>query len=225
LFNAAVDQLVFDFNCRPGSYIDPSWLDDETGRSLLPLTGSADAQARGLADVWLLDHFAIADGFDFDFDFTHPARRLLLLDGQTLRDVALMLGLSALSHLLRTWVTGASQRALQRALGDDAFGFFHQQVLTRRPVSRPVVGSALAQRWLHDASWPAVAERFGTRLLLLGCEPPGGALFRRAQLKLPRAHSEMSRARPLPDARRHAVLEFCIGCVVQHRHSTWHWLF
>jgi YOP proteins translocation protein K (YscK) len=223
MFAARVDQLVFDFNCRPSSYIDPSWLPPEVHSAMQRLVDATDSQSRGQVDLWLLEHFDLSD--KTDFDFTHPASRLLLLDSAALRDMALLLGLSSLTHLLRTWVTRSRQLQIREAVGDDVFSFFNEHVLTWQPVSRPVVGKQVASKWAESGAWLQAARRFGTTLLLLSCGAVDHPSIKRAQLKFPKAHGELIRTKPLSPARQQAVLEFCIGCVVHHRHSPWHWLF
>lgn len=222
MFKARVDQLVYDFNCRPLDYIDTSWLDDHERAPIERLTRSTDPQARAQASAWLLRRFALDD--ESDFDFAQPARRVMLLDPATLRDLALFLGLSALGRWLRTWVERAQQLHLRETVGESAFDWYVAHVLPRAPVARWSMEREQAERLLRSPQLLHVAARVGSQLLL-GADTPGGPAMRRAQLKLPRATAELRRDKPLSDARREAIAEFCIGCVIRERHPQWHWLF
>ncbi len=223
MFKAPVDQLVYDFNCRPLDYVDASWLDDHERATFERLARSTDEQARALASAWLLRRFALDDACDFDF--AQPARRLLLLDPATLRDLSLFLGLSALGRWLRTWVERARQLQLREAVGPSAFEWYVSHVLPRPPAARWNLAREQADKLLRGPQLLHVTARIGSHLLLLGADTPGGPAMRRAQLKLPRAAAEIRRGSPLSDARREAIAEFCIGCVIRERHPAWHWLF
>lgn len=223
MFKAHVDQLVYDFNCRPLDYVDTSWLDDHERAPIERLVMSGDPQARAQASAWLLRRFALDD--TCDFDFAQPAKRLLLLDGETLRDLSLFLGLSALGRWLRTWVERTQQLRLRDAVGTSAFEWYVAHVLPRAPIARWRLEREQAERLLRGPQLLQAAARAGAQLLLLGADAPGAPAMRRAQLKLPRAVAEVRRDKPLPDERREAVAEFCIGCVIRERHPAWHWLF
>jgi YOP proteins translocation protein K (YscK) len=226
MFAASVDQRVFDFNCRPLDYIDPSWLDAHERPVVQRLAASDDAQARSLASGWLLDRFDLAHSHDFDF--TYPAKRLLLLDAAALRDISLLLGLAALSHWLRTWVTRAEQQRLQGALGEPLFEFYMSHVLRWPPVARLVLSGERRRALLEGGTGTAplqASARLGATLLLLSCDAPGNPSLRRGQLKFSRELGRVERTRPLPEARQQAVVEFCVACVIRERHPSWHWLF
>ena len=238
VFAAEIDQCVYDFNCRPLGYVDPSWLDERARPVVARLGQSSDAQARALASSWLLRRFVFfedkpANWFGaqedatrrFDFDFTEAAKRILLLDPRALNDVALLLGLSSLAHSLRKCVLRSQQLQLRDLLGEPLFVFFTEQVLTREPVARLVLDAQRRARLLSDGSLLHTCARFGATLLLLSCAAPGSPSFERARLKFARALGDVQRTRPLPEPRRNAVVEFSIDCVIRERHPQWHWLF
>jgi len=223
VFAAQVDQRVFDFNCRPLDYVDPSWLDEPQRQAIERLSRSDDTQARALASSWLLEHFKLAD--THDFDFTHAAKRLLLLDPPALRDLALLLGLSALTHALRTLVMRSQQLQLCAVLGEPLFDFYTAHVLPRPPVARLMLDTQRNVDLLTGTHLLHASASFGTALLLLGCDMPGSPAPQRARLKFARALGDVRRARRLPKARCEAVVAFCIDCVIHQRHPSWHWLF
>jgi hypothetical protein len=238
VFAADIDQCVYDFNCRPLGYVDPSWLDERERPVVARLGDSGDAQARALASSWLLRRFVFANDEaadpvgaqedaprHFDFDFTAAAKRILLLDPPALNDVALLLGLSSLTHSLRKVVLRSQQLQLREVLGEPLFDFFTEQVLARDPVARLVLDSQRRARLLSDASLLQTCARFGATLLLLSCDAPGSPSLLRARLKFARAIGSVQRSRPLPEPRRDAVVEFSIDCVIRERHPAWHWLF
>jgi YOP proteins translocation protein K (YscK) len=238
VFAAHIDQCVYDFNCRPLGYVDPSWLDERTRPVVARLGESGDAQARALASRWLLRQFVFSGdepagpmaaqedaARHFDFDFTEAGKRILLLDPPALNDVALLLGLSSLAHSLRKCVLRAQQLQLRELLGEPLFVFFTEQVLAREPVARLVLDAPRRARLLTDDSLLPTCARFGATLLLLSCDAPGSPSLERARLKFARAIGGVQRTRPLPEPRRDAVVEFSIDCVICERHPAWHWLF
>jgi hypothetical protein len=237
VFAADIDQCVYDFNCRPLGYVDPSWLDGDARPVLARLGKSSDTQAKALASSWLLRQLvfsavhpaSIAGTPDtthhFDFDFSEATKRILLLDPPALNDVALMLGLSSLAHQLRRCVLRSQQLQLRDRLGEPLFAFFSEHVLPREPVARLVLDAQRRARLLSDASLLPTCASFGATLLLLSCSAPGGTAQRRARLKFPRAMGTVLRGRPLPEPRRDAVVAFAIDCVIRERHPAWHWLF
>jgi hypothetical protein len=248
VFAADIDQCVYDFNCRPLGYVDPSWLEVHTRPVMARLRASGDAQARALASGWLLRHLVFAedklagpgsattqggvqDGTHndatrhFDFDFSGAAKRVLLLDAPALNDVALLLGLSSLAHGLRKCVLRSQQLQLRDLLGEPLFVFFTEHVLTREPVARLVLDAQRRALLLSDASLLHTCARFGATLLLLSCAAPGSPSHERARLKFTRVIGDVQRSRPLPELRRDAVVAFSIDCVIRERHPAWHWLF
>jgi hypothetical protein len=227
MFEARIDQLVFDFNCRPSSYVDANWIDAARRPLLSRLAGSGDTQARAEADRWILQHMGLAG--THDFDFSPPGKRLLLLDAAALKDVARLLGLVSLMHMLRGWITRAQRQHLTDALGEDTARFVFSHLLRWPRVAHRVLDGTQRSRCAKPTSatveWVDDADCFGTELLLLSCDEPNAGAARRARLKLPPAATGQTRLRPLPPARRQAVLEFAIGCAVRERHPSWHWLF
>lgn len=221
MFAARVDQLVFDFNCRPLDYVHPSWIDAAHSATLERLSASRDTAARVHANDWLLRRFSLRGSGDFDF--TTSAKRLLLLDGPALADVALWLGLSALVASLRTWVGRARQLELRDALGAERFEWFVGALLHTPPVARWPLPAQSHRSPCADVV--ALASGLGTRLLLLAADRPGSPSMRRAQLKLPRGTAAFERERGLSPRRAEAVVGFAVSTVIRQRHAAWHWLF
>jgi type III secretion protein K len=220
VFDARVDQLVYDFNCRPLAYAHASWLQAGAERAALErVSTSSDPSARAWANLWLLRRFGLLGRSDFDF--AEPGKRLLLLDGAALRDLALWLGLSALLGSLRTWVRRADQLRLRQALGVERHDWFTEHLLPWPAVAR----WPLRPQDSEPTQITALAERLGTRLLLCGADAPGGAAVQRARLKLPSGLCAPERKGPISAERREAVLTLCITKLIRERHPTWHWLF
>ena len=147
------------------------------------------------------------------------------MDAAVLREIALLLGLSALSRCLRTWVARADQARLCDVLGAELFDFYSQHVLPRPPVARWRVDTTQARALRQGPRLLQAIGRIGTALLLVGGGAPDEPVSRRARLKLPRLLADGQREQPLSTARRDAVVDFVIGGVVRERHAAWHWLF
>jgi hypothetical protein len=227
MFEARIDQLVYDFNCRPSAYVHGGWIGDAQRPVIERMARSGDAQARAQADHWLSRHLGLAGVHDFEF--SHPGKRLLLLDAPALADIARLLGLTCLMHMLRGWITRTQRNRLAEALGDGTARFVFEQLLHWPQVAHRVLDQGARRACERgnpgDTHWLVDAECFGARLLLLACDEPQGSAARRARFKLPPNWAIPERQRPLAPGRQRAVLEFAIGCAVKERHPAWHWLF
>jgi YOP proteins translocation protein K (YscK) len=225
MFETRIDQLVYDFNCRPLTYVDASWLAPEAAATIDRLRDSPDPQARSLANDWLMQHFALArDSADFDFEFAEPAKRLLLLDPRALCELALWVGVAGFAHELRKWVTREQRLLLKRALGEQDQRFFMQHVL-RWPVLRQL---ALPEARLLDSEAAALrqrAEQSGAALLLSAIGSPDEPAVRRATLKLPKNWQAWTRGADVTSESSQQVVAFVLGCVLRERSTEWHWLF
>lgn len=222
MLDARIDQLVYDFNCRPAGYVHETWLDVPERGVLARLRDADDAQTRARLNFWLLRRFALAD--QHEFDFSAPSRRLLLLEPPLLQALARWLGLAGMAHVLRQWVDRERRATLRAALGDDGFEFFLRKVLPWPAVARVAHADKLlagveAQRLLD------VAERLGATMLLSLGGPAQGPVARRAALKLGRAVVRARGGGTLSAQRAERVVSFSLECVLRHREPTWHWLF
>lgn len=222
MFDARMDQLVYDFNCRPLSYVHESWLDESDRGVLARLRHSDDAQARNHLNLWLLRRFGLAG--EHEFDFSARARRLLLLEPAVFEALARWVGLAGLAHVLRHWVDRERRGTLRAALGDEGFEFFLRQLLPWPAVTR----IARADKLLEGAAAERlvdVAERLGATMLLSACGGADGAVARRAALKLRRCAVRARRGSAMAPARAERVVSFAVECVLRHREPTWQWLF
>lgn len=222
MFEAKVDQLIYEFNCRPLGYVDESWVAPAYRPLLLRLRDSRDVQARASANTWLAGEFQL--GHAVDFDFASPAKRLLLLEPRVLDDLALWVGLSGLSDQLRKWVDKPRRQALAQALGEAGHAFFLQHVLRWPPALRLAMPVPEPARWVPGQALD-LPRRLGAAVLLSGCGEPGDAAVLRGRLKLARPFGDIRRRMRLGEARMQRVLAFCIGCVIREREPAWHWLF
>jgi YOP proteins translocation protein K (YscK)/Bacterial type III secretion protein (HrpB4) len=222
MFEARVDQLTYEFNCRPLDYVDASWLAAAPGAAIERLRRSHDMQARGAANQWLAQHLGLSAAFDFDF--THPAKRLLLLPPKALGELVLWTGVWSLSHVLRGWVCREKRAALREALGDEGVQFYLQQVL-RWPgsVRLPLQNRNLVSMSPKDLRF--TLHRMGAVLLLAGASLRDQGAWRRGALKLPRPVAQLRRPFRLSDDGAQRVAEFAVGCVVRQKEPAWHWLF
>jgi YOP proteins translocation protein K (YscK) len=222
MFEARVDQLTYEFNCRPLDYVDVSWLDVASGAAVERLRCSPDAQARGVANHWLAQRLKL--GAVFDFDFTQPARRLLLLPPKVLGELVFWTGVWSMSHVLRGWVCRERRAVLRQALGDEAAQFHVEHVLrwpagVRLPMQREALLATPA------ADLRAALQRVGCVLLLASASSGDHGAWLRAALKLPRTTAHLRRPLRVCDDSARRVAEFAVGCVIRRREPAWHWLF
>jgi hypothetical protein len=225
MFDARVDQLVYDFNCRPLGYVHTSWLDPAEARFFERLRGSADAQARAAANGALMQRLGLgSSSSDFDFDFAEPAKRLLLLDPAALQRFVFWLGLVGLAHELRTWVERERREVLAQAMGEEHLDFYLRHLL-RWPVVQRLAWPTAALRACDATALRGVAERSGTTLLLAAAGAAQMPAVRRGRLKLPRPAGRAHRRAPMTPERAQRIVGFALGCVLREKEPAWHWLF
>jgi YOP proteins translocation protein K (YscK) len=223
MFDAAIDQLVYDFNVAPLSYVDGTWIASRHRNSVLLLAESADPQARAAASAWLLDSLDLSSRSDFDFSDAH--KRLLLLEPMVLRDVALFVGLSSLTPMLRHWLDAAAQRHVLAELGESAYAFFCRQVLPLPAVATLGLSPEKTARLRQPSQLLRIASRCGASLLFAcggGLQTPA---VQRARLKFARAVGGVQKCPDLSPEDVQRVGELAIGRVLRERHRAWHWLF
>lgn len=207
-------RLVTAFNLHPERHLHPSWLPPAwPPRHRRP-------ERFGPAAQELLGHL-LQRGAPHapEFNFDSRLRRLALLDGASLRRLALYCGLCTHKPLFKLRGVSAQLRRQARRLDPDAVDF----VLDRVPLlTEPRMdASALQQRPITTGR--VVAAR-GYRLLLAAMSEDTEAIRRRVLWKLPRRVSTL--AVPRLAARQAAQLsELMLLCIVPERLPQWDWLF
>jgi hypothetical protein len=222
MFDSRIDQLVFDFNCRPLGYVDPSWLEPQERVAATLLSGSESAQAVGLINERLLGRLGLADAPAFDF--MQVGKRLMLVDASVFQTAAFWLGIDAISHLLRQWIDPPRRLVLRDALSNDGMVFFSRHILPHPQVAR----FSFASQLVADCSsqhLQALARRCGAALLLSACGSLGDVGVRRAALKLPRQAVRLNRCKPMSPLRAQRVIDFAVHRYIGHKEPSWHWLF
>lgn len=172
--------LVMDFNFRPLSYLDYSWL---TGlpESITSLMKLVEEPARD-ADVSQQVNQALDIHNDYFFDFDDPITQVALLGKLQLRRVIYLAGLALLQNDIRRVVTRQEVQRLNQAVSEKDLEF-----VTRR-ASRLTKGLDLEVLPVKP-----VRVEFNTQAELLGLQCLGAslenyphALQKRVMLKLPR---------------------------------------
>lgn len=207
-------RLVARFALHPELDIHPSWLPANwPPRFRRPERFGVRGQAV-LAD-WLHAHTP-----RIELDFSEPIRRLLLVDGPTLRRLAFYCSFCAHAPLLeqRGPVARRLRRQMQR-IDDDARDF----VLGRTPrlPAFAMDASAIERR---PASAGRVLTSRGYRLLRGVVALQGDAVLHRLERKLPRAAS-FARAPQLTDIQANQLSELIQMCLIPERFAQWDWLF
>lgn len=210
------NDLVVAFNVNLVDYVHQSWLPAEYRDAWEQVRRCTVENARHKASAWALQHFGLAG--THCFDFAASRRRLLLLDPASLREVVFWLGLIVLRYQLRTWTDKTMATALYQELGEERAEFWRRRVLPWKHVPR----LHSPQMQLGQVVPAAVCK--GTEVLF-GCyDEDELALTLRAKLKLIH-HTAPKHSPILVEERRNAVMDYAIGCIVQHRLLQWHWLF
>jgi YOP proteins translocation protein K (YscK) len=223
LFETRVDQKIFDFNLFPIDYIDPSWLEASQVEIVARLASSSDSSARDLCSKWLLEQFGLSSAYDFDF--SSPLKRVLLLDKIALLDVSFCLGLSALFPTLKMWVSSASHKRLNKALSPSLYSFYCSSIANTEKVTGFDLSEEKIARIRNAAYLKRTALYIGASYLFESCGGFVEPSVRRAGLKLLRPVNGLYRCNSLDQDQRHSVAQFAIGTVIRERHPSWHWLF
>jgi type III secretion protein K len=148
-----------------------------------------------------------------------PRKRLLLMDGLSLRRLAFYCGLALHAPLMSDRnMLGRQLRRQARRIDGDAVGF----VLDRmpRPSAFRVDAAPLHER--PSRSGRAIVDR-GYRLLLAALASDGDAVLARLQRKLPRRAASL-RALGLQPRQQAQIDELILLCIVPERLPQWDWL-
>ena len=190
---------VYDFNFRPGTYVDPSWIADTVEPAVWTrLAGCARAEPK--LSRYILERFELADRFWSDF--SAPALRLALLEPGVLRRVALFTGLALSGASLRRIVLGAEVRRLKQEIGEDGYSF----AVKRAPF---LVGDIAGRVPAGAGGSRSDFEGLGAGCLAAALAGHGPAVTLRLLLKLPKhlVRPAKEPAPPLPGDRLAALLQ------------------
>ncbi len=165
--------------------------------------------------AWLRDQTPV-----MDLNFDARRKRLLLLDGLSLRRLAIYTSLAVHAPLLRQRsVVQQPLRRLARRMDRDAL----RLVLDRLPTPRALKPESSRLERRPQAAARLVVDR-GYRLLQAVVATQGDEVLRRLQKKLPRRVSELRR--PVLQARQLEQLdELMLMGIVPERLPQWDWLF
>ncbi|MED5622306.1 SctK family type III secretion system sorting platform protein [Ideonella sp. BN130291] len=214
--NATMDllRLASRLRLQPEAELHPSWLPTEWPLRHRHIERLGPGGRAALAD-WLRTQTP-----DVGFNFDTPARRLVLLDGRSLRRMALYCALVAHAPLMRQrGELGSQLRRQARRIDRDA----QRVVLERLPAvpSLKVDTSRLEQRPI--AAGRVLVNR-GYRLLQGAVAPQGDAVLQRLQRKLPR-RAALLRLPPLQPRQLDQLQELMLMAIVPERLAQWDWLF
>jgi type III secretion protein K len=207
-------RLVMRLQLQPQADLHPSWLPPDWPARYRQLQRLGPGAQAALAD-WMRPRMP-AVGLNFDA----RRKRLLLLDGKSLRRLAMYCGLCAHAPLLRQrGPAGAQVRRQARRIDRDA----QHVVLERLPALDSL---AIDTRRIDER--PACAGRVmvarGYRLLLGAVAAEGEEVLQRLQRKLPRRAASL----PLPSLQPrqlNQLTELMLMGVVPERLPQWDWLF
>lgn len=210
---ADLQRLVCDFNLRPDSYMEPSWLPTHW-----PDRYRQQIDFKPRARAMLARRMLTSLGLDtaYDFDFTTHDKRIALIAPDALRRIAEYCGLCAHKVLLREQRMRHIREASARQFGKDVVQF----VMERAPDMAARYKALVPE---PDAAVDKIRTR-GYRMLLGVFAGAGGAVYGRARLKLPREVAEQG-PQTLDAVKRQHVTELIILSVIPERISEWDWLF
>lgn len=171
-------RLIYEFNFLPLRTMHPSWAEMMFAPDLWQRLSRCD-RAEAWLSRFILDQLEL--GETPHYDFSAPAARLALLDGDTLTGLIRRAGLALVSGRIRRAVRRDAVLAMRAALGEQDYAFAVRRAL--------LLASDLAADDGEEVD-PAIiaqqAEEAGTQALaaVLAGQPP--SLVKRLMLKLPR---------------------------------------
>lgn len=209
-------RLVARFNLHPEHDLHPSWLPPDWPVRHRRLAAYGPAAHGVLADL-LRRRTGVAGDEQINFDGS--LRRLALIDGRSLRRLAIYCGLCAHKPLFKLRGVSAQLRRQARRLDQDAALF----VIDRMPVLTRVQMDAEALQARPLSTGRLVSDR-GYRLLMGVLARESEPLLRRVQFKLPRRIASLGVPR-LDEHQAAQLAEIMLLCIVPERLPQWDWLF
>jgi type III secretion protein K len=213
LLSPAGLQHVLSLQLRPHEDMHPSWL-PPTWPGRWRRWQSLGPGGRTMLAAWLRGSLPA-----LDYGFDSPRKRLLLLDGRSLRRLSFYCGLA----LHARWMNerdalGAELRRQARRIDDDAVDF----VLHRlpRPSAFRIDPSSLRERPIGAGR--VVVDR-GYRLLQAVLASEGEPVLTRGQRKLPHRAAAL-RPLTLQPHQLAQLDELMLMCIVPERLPQWDWL-
>ncbi|OZG74358.1 hypothetical protein BTA51_04925 [Hahella sp. CCB-MM4] len=113
--------LMAKFNWLPASYVDASWLTPWLSPPQLAAI-TANPEATRTLNRFLLEQPEVLEEVPAE-SFADPMLQLLLLPGNTFRQVVLYAGLALNHHRIRQIICGQQQREIKKSLGIPGYRF------------------------------------------------------------------------------------------------------
>lgn len=206
-------QHLLRLQLRPHEDMHPSWL-PRTWPGRWRHWQSLGPAGRTVLATWLRNGMP-----DLDYGFESPRKRLLLMDGRSLRRLAIYCGLALHSRWLgERDELGAQLRRQARRIADDAVDFVRHRM--PQPSAFRIDPAPLQERPIRAGR--VVIDR-GYRLLQAVMASEGEAALVHLQRKLPRRAAAL---RPL-SLQPHQLAqldELMLMCIVPERLPQWDWL-
>lgn len=213
----AMLRLAMQLHLHPEAELHPSWLPPGW-----PLRHRRVAQLGpgGLAVLSELLRSRDGLGREPDYRFEARLKRLALMDGASLRRLAVLTGWCAhAGPLMQRGAVGAQLRRQARRHGDDVEVFVCERA--PRLTALRMDPRTLEQR---PAGAGHIVVSRGYRLLLGTAASEGAATLDRVRRKLPHRVSRL-RLPSLDTAQRSQLEELMLSCIVPERLPQWDWLF
>jgi len=212
-------RLVLRHNLQPEAGLHASWLPAAWPAHLRTRLRALGPRAQGLLGDVLARQGVVATAPDYDFD--SRLKRLLLVDGPSLRRLAFTTSLCAHAPLLRPRRGSLAAQLRRQARRIDAQGLAF--AMERAP---ELTALPMSVHPLKERPWGCgrlLVDR-GYRLLLAAMAGEGEAAVARLARKLPRRASSL----PVPalaPRQRDQLSELMLACIVPERLAQWDWLF
>jgi hypothetical protein len=174
-------ERAIGFNRYPQRYAHPSWIPETWG----PWMGKLPAGSKSEASLGrgLLRHWGLAE--TPCFDFTTPARRLALIEGEPLRRTLLLAGVARHADAIARLMERSKVKELKEQVGEDAYKF----AMFRAPLLAGPLAAGGNEAAPAGADWKTrcMAAGMGMFGACLAGGPAG--LSARAVLKFPREYA------------------------------------
>lgn len=206
-------QHLVRLQLRPHEDMHPSWL-PPTWPGRFRHWQSLGPAGRSVLATWLRGSLPA-----LDYGFDSPRKRLLLMDGRSLRRLAIYCGLALHARwLAERDALGAQLRRQARRIDGDAVDFVRHRL--PQPSAFRIDRAPLQER--PTRAGRVVVDR-GYRLLQAAMATEGAAVLAHLQRKLPRRAAAL---RPL-SLQPHQLAqldELMLMCIVPERLPQWDWL-